>query len=41
MQKTKDSIKKKWDKKSEQMRLQANYRYDILKQNKKKDWDRR
>lgn len=39
--KTKDSIRKKWDKKAEQMRLQAHYRYEILKQNRKKDWDRK
>lgn len=39
--KTKDSIKAKWEKKAEQMRIQARYRYDILKQNRKKDWDRK
>lgn len=41
MKKTKESIRIKWEKKSEQMRLQANYRYEILKQNRKKDWDRK
>lgn len=39
--KTKESVKKKWEKKSEQMRIQAHYRYEILKQNRKKDWDKR
>ena len=41
MKKTKETIRIKWEKKSEQMRLQANYRYEILKQNRKKDWDRK
>jgi len=41
MQKTKESIRKKWEKKTEQMRVQANFRYEILKQNKKKSWDKR
>ena len=41
MKKTKESIRIKWEKKSEQMRLQANYRYEIIKQNRKKDWDRK
>lgn len=39
MQRTKESVKLKWEKKTEQMRLKAQYRYDILKQNKKKEWD--
>ncbi len=39
--KTKDSIKRKWDKKLEQIVAQANFRYEILKQNKKKSWDKR
>lgn len=41
MKRTKESIRKKWEKKAEQMRLQAQYKYDILKQNKKKAWDKR
>ena len=39
MQRTKESVKLKWEKKAEQMRLKAQYRYEILKQNKKKEWD--
>lgn len=39
MQRTKESVKLKWEKKTEQMRLKAQYRYEILKQNKKKEWD--
>ena len=39
MQRTKESVKLKWEKKTEQMRLKAHYRYEILKQNKKKEWD--
>jgi hypothetical protein len=36
MQRTKESVKIKWDKKVEQMRVKAHYKYEILKQNKKK-----
>jgi hypothetical protein len=41
MQRTKDSVKIKWEKKLEQIRIRTHYRYEILKQNRKKDWDRK
>lgn len=41
MKKTKESIRKKWEKKTEQMRVQTTFRYEILKQNRKKVWDKR
>jgi len=41
MKKTKDSIRIKWEKKIEQMAAQTTFRYEILKQNRKKVWDKR
>ena len=36
MKRTKASIKLKWEKKVEQMVAQATFKYEILKQNRKK-----
>ena len=40
MKKTKESIKQKWEKKTEQMVVQANFKYEILKQNRRKAMDK-
>jgi hypothetical protein len=41
MQRTKESVKLKWAKKVEQMKVKAHYKYEVLKQNKKKSWYKR
>lgn len=40
MKKTEASIKKKWEKKAEEMRVKTKFRYDILIQNKRKTMEK-
>ena len=37
--KTKDSIRKKWDKKSSEMKKKADFKYSIILQNRRKHFD--
>ena len=41
MKKSEATIKKKWEKKTEEMRIKAKFRFDILIQNRRKSMDRK